>query len=782
MHRWLVALVVSAVVTGSAVAVNVATDLKDNLWAWLAVGVLTLAGAVVTVWTQRVETRSARDRNTAGEAVPARVVNVMSGHVGGHLVQAESTGPVTFENAPVTYGSVVHQYYDTRPKVREPVANPSPEPRFSRPWNIPARNPNFTGRDGLLERLHKELCADGAVVSVHALRGMGGVGKTQLAIEYAHRFADEYDVAWWVPSEQPGLIPHHLARLGSALGMPETPELAALAEQVVARLRERPRWLLVFDNADDPEVLRPYLPGRSGHVVITTRRTGFSGLGQVLDVDILPRQESVALLHRRITILTDAQATELAEILGDLPLALEQTAAYLEVTRLPVDDCLRLILERTGDMLASGRVSGYEHTLATVWSLSLDRIAGRPASVQLLELCAYTAPDAIPLDLFTQHGELLPPPLNAAVADRKAWADTIGVLVDYALLRRDGDTVSLHRLLQAALRHRRLSLPVDADTFTPAAVVLNLLYADLPVEIENAPENWPRWRRMLPHVLAGVGSSADDPPPNAEATSWLLDRTATYLQVHRQPAGALPLFERALAIDEATYGPDHSTVAVSLNNLANTLRDLGRPGEALSLLERALGIDEVTYGPDHSAVAVSPNNLAGALRDLGRPGEALSLLERALGIDEVTYGPNHSAVATRLNNLAIALHDLGRPGEALSLLERALSIGEVTYGPDHPVVSTRLNNLAIALHDLGRPGEALSLLERALGIGEVTYGPDHPVVSTRLNNLANALHDLGRSDEARPLWERALGILEAAYGPEHPHSELVRLNLKGLGE
>lgn len=690
VRRWVSALVVSTVAAGLAVAVNVATDLKHNMWAWLAVGALTLTGAVVTAWTRRAEAH--RDPATGTVQATGGVANVITGQVRGHVVQTGSTGSVTFGNAPVTHVGVVHQYYGTRPW--ESAPNPSPEARVSRPWNVPARNPNFTGRDGLLERLREDLCTDGAVVAVRSLHGMGGVGKTQLAIEYAHRFADDYEVVWWIPSEQPGLIPNHLARLGPALGVPETLEVAVIAEQVVARLR-RSRWLLVFDNADEPDALRPYLPGPTGHVLITTRRTGFTSLGQVFDVDILSREESVVLLHRRIVGLTDTQADDLADRLGDLPLALEQAGAYLETTGLPTAEYLALLTERAEDFLGAGKASGYEHTLATVWSLSLDRIAGLPASVELLELCAYLAPEAIPLDLFTQHGDLLPLALRAVVAERKAWADTVGVLVDYALVRRDGHTISLHRLLQVALRHRRLSIPVDADAVDPATAVQNILRADLPVAIRDAPENWPRWKIMLPHVLACVSCSVADPPPNAQAVSWLLNGAGIYLDVHGQPGHARPLLERALAIDEAVSGPGHPTVAVSLNNLANALRELGQPAEALPLYERALGIAEGLYGADHPIVATTLNNFANALRDLRRLDEARSLYERALGIDEAVYGIDHPTVANRLNNLASLFLDLGQLLEARPLYERALAIVEATYGPNHPHSQLVRRNLQI---------------------------------------------------------------------------------------
>jgi len=643
------------------------------------------------------------------------------------------------------------------------------EPRFPgalpEVFTVPGRNPHFTGRAAELGTIRTHLGA-GTAMTVQAVHGLGGVGKTQTVIEYAHRHATAYDLVWWINAEQPSLITSQVAALAGPLGLPPDPDPDTAVWAVCAELRRRQRWLLVFDNAEDIDHIRPVLPGGHGHVLITTRRGGFGYLGPVLDLNVLPHPEAIALLRRRAPGLTDDHADTLAELLGDLPLALEQAAAYLDQTQLPPADYVQLLTTRGADLYGRGRVVDHQHTIATLWSLSLDQLrAAQPAAVQLLGLCAWLAPEPIPLDLFTDHPEDLPTPLGDVVGDALAFAETVGALVDYSLARRIDAGLLLHRLVQAVIRQPGPAQPADPHQLP---VVLGLLRAELPAKISTAPQNWPRWQQLLPHVLAATAHHDDTHPTAASTTSWLLDRAAIYQHTHGQPATARPLLERALHIRETTYGPDHPHVATTLSNLARVLRDLGEPATARPLLERALHIRETTYGPDHPHVATTLHNLARALIELGEPATARPLLERALHIRETTYGPDHPHVATTLQSLASVLGKLDEPVTARPLLERALRIFEAAYGPVHAHIATDLSNLATVLRDLGEPVTARPLLDWALRIFEAAYGPDHPHVATGLSNIALVLRDLGEPAAARPLLELTLDVRETIYGPDHP--------------
>jgi len=337
-------------------------------------------------------------------------------------------------------------------------------PRFPgtlpRVWKVPARNPNFTGRDEDLAALARDL-ASGSTVTVQSLRGMGGVGKTQLATEFAHAHAGDYDLVYWIAAEEPATIPDQFTGLARLLGLDPVLDPETLQGQVHEGLRSVPGWLLVFDNADAVADIRAWLPGGPlppgipGHVMVTTRRGGFAALGRVMELDVIDLAAAVTLLRTRVSDLDEDVAQEIAGELGRLPLALEQAAAYLDRSAMPPRDYLSLLRRRAADLYARGQVGGRHDTIATLWDIALQRISSEdPAAVVLLELCAYLAPEPIPLDLFSLHGDLLPEPLSSAAADELAFNEVIGTLVDYSLAKRTQSGLQLHRLVQGVIRAR----------------------------------------------------------------------------------------------------------------------------------------------------------------------------------------------------------------------------------------------------------------------------------------------------------------------------------------
>jgi tetratricopeptide (TPR) repeat protein len=667
-----------------------------------------------------------------------------------------------------------------RPAGRVEPRFPGQPPEIS---NLPSRNPNFTGRGELLDQLAEQLQAGraAAVIQARAVYGLGGVGKTQLAIEYVHRHQADYDLVWWVTADQSLAIPGQLVSLARRLGIPEQAEQAETIYGLWEELGRRDRWLLVFDNAEAVQDLRPYWPpAGSGQVLVTSRNPAWGGLAVPLPVEVLPRHQAVAFLTRRIGGSHDPQALGmLAEALGDLPLALEQAAAYLEETGTPVGEYVALLRDRAPDLFALGRPATSEQTIATIWTVALERIrATTPLGMDLLGLCAFLSPDDLPRELLTDHPDALPEPLAVAVRDRLAFQQALGALRRYSLVVVTGDAIGMHRLVQAVVRH---SLNSD-DQQHWAATAVGLVLAAFPGRSEDV-RVWPVAARLLPHVLATI-DHADAVGADPTSTARLLHEAGRYLWGRAEHVQARMLHERALAIREAHLGPDHPDTAATLNSLANVLRDLGNPYTARAHLERALAVREARLGPNDPHTANTLHNLALVLYDLSDLAGARSLFERALAIREACQGPDHSNTAQSLNDLAVVLADQGDFDSAQLLFERALSIREARLGPDHPDTAQTLNDLAVILPGLTTPERLLersrSLFERALAVREARLGPDHPKTAWSLNNLATVLRAQGDLDTARTLLERSLAIREARLGPNHPDIGQSLINLASV--
>jgi tetratricopeptide (TPR) repeat protein len=553
--------------------------------------------------------------------------------------------------------------------------------------NLPARNAAFAGRDDQLGELRGRLHQQGSAVAVgpaQALYGLGGVGKTQLALEYAHRYQADYDLIWWIVAEAPGAIPAGLAALGARLGLVDDPSQVADQEQLAAAvleaLRRRGRWLLVFDNVPDRQQLAPYLPQGDGQVLITSRSPVWGGAAQPVKVDTFPRAESVAFLSQRTGTHDASAADALAEELGDLPLALEQAAAYLEQTPMPLPDYLALFRRRREELLGRGEPTAYQGTVDTTWQLAIEQVAtispGGPGGVALLRLCAFLAPEAIPLDLLTDHPDLLPAELATAARDELALGEAVAAVYRYSLLDRDQAGLHVHRLVQAVVRNHLTQQ--DRDTWAELAV--SLLGEAFPTQLYE-PATWPRCAQLLPHVLA-TADHATTQPAVAAAAGSLLNRATEYLSRRAELRAARAAGERALAIFEAAYGPDHPEVARALTNLGIVLRHLGQLGAARAAQERVLAIFEAAYGPDDPQVARTLGNLGIVLRQLGQLDAARAAQERALTIFEAAYGPDHPEVARTLGDLANVLQGLGELDAARAARERALAIEEAASPMD----------------------------------------------------------------------------------------------------
>jgi hypothetical protein len=650
---------------------------------------------------------------------------------------------------------------------------------------MPARNPHFTGREVVLAQLRERLNAGGPV-AVTALHGLGGIGKTQLAVEYAHRHVGDYGIVWWIDAEETTLIAEQLAALGARIDLAVTGQIRTDAALVLNELRRRDRWLLVFDNAETPATMRPWLPGGAGHVLVTSRSRNWGGVAEAIDIDVLPRAEAVALLVSRIPGLELAVATALAEEVGDLPLALAQTASYLEMTGLRPGEYLERFRTRRASMLAKGQDLIYGGTVDTAWALSLDALSRRaPAAVQLLELCAHFGPDPIPLALIRDHAEHLEPPFRGVV-DGEADADlddTIGEVLAYSLARRTGDTLQLHRLVATVIRQQQ---DEEAAQRT-AATVRSVLVAHQPPEQIWDPVGWPTWALLTPHVLTAPALHPDDPRADIghEARQLLLGAGWTL------DARGDAISARALHLDlharwTATLGPDDPDTLRAATNLARDLRAAAETDRARRLDEDTLTRLRRVLGDDHPETCYVAQGLAISLRRLGQFERARQLNEETLKRRRRVLGDDHPNTLGSAVGLGRDLLGLGDAAGARTLDEDTLARRRRVLGVDHPESLVSAANLALDLRILGEVAAARTLDEDTLGRRQLTLGDNHPATLYSACNVASDLYVLGDVEAARALDEDTLARRRRVLVPEHPEILLsvihLVLDLKALGQ
>jgi hypothetical protein len=526
--------------------------------------------------------------------------------------RVQASGLVTQSFAsPDQLGRLVERSLRELAAARQDAGAPPPG-SVLRVCNLPPRNPDFTGRGRSLVALRRGV-ARGPV----AVHGMGGIGKTQLALEFAHVGFTEgrYTIVWWVRAESMLTLAEDLAALAPVVGVPLTADQAEIHAGVRAALARRDGWLLVFDNAPDAAGVRAWLPPGVGHTVITSRDSGWGGLATRVDVQEFTRPESVAYLQRRGRRQEPTEADALADVLGDLPLALAQAAAYLDLHGgLSIAGYMLLYQneQSAGQLLAAG-MDGYPHSVATTWLIHFQELAdGHPAALQLLRLCAHLDPDDINLNLLLSRPDLLAGPLTGdlsrAARDVGRREDTIGALGRTGLITRlDGSSrIRLHRLVAQVVRHQlAITTPrrrwwlgrrrgTEAHWANHATATLYGLFPKYPWD----PECWPVAADLAAHVSTTVDIATRHSPATSVAGK-LLNKLGLYLASRGDAAAGQATLQRAVAILEAVHGPDDFYVARALSDLAATQNVHGDHAAAVASQERALAIFEALTSPNH---------------------------------------------------------------------------------------------------------------------------------------------------------------------------------------
>jgi hypothetical protein len=685
---------------------------------------------------------------------------------------------------------------------------------------VPGRNHNFTGRVELLQLLRARIGAAATAVvpsggaasegTSHALQGMGGVGKTQLAIEYVYQYRSEYDLVWWIPADQPALARSSLADLAPRLGLPSpsisgTDEAAHAVLTALGKGEPYSRWLLVFDNANDPADLRGLIPSGPGHVLFTTRNYTWHGEVETLEIDVFRREESVEFLLRRVpAAISGPDAERLAAALGDLPLALEQAAALKTETGMSVDEYLRLLGERTQELLSQSPPADYPSSMSAAWSLSVSTLESRlPQAVELLRCLAFFGPDPIPPTILRRSANLIRPLLSEVLGDPVMLTRTVGQLNRFALARVNpqGRAIQIHRLVQALLREQ-LSVEDQKALRHDVHVLLAHGAPDNPDDVQE----WQRFAELVPHL---------EPTRVAESAEhgirvFVLDVVRyLYQSGNRQTAQAI--IEDALRRWETEPGDENDRLLLTAQTRrGDILRDLGDFALAAETDRAAFDRAREVFSDDDPATLAAARALGGDLRALGDFAEATTLDEESRDRHVQVFGENDPQTLRSINNLALDYGLVGRYRDARELHiraytgqrdargvnkweelgswnglarvirqhgeyttardlgEDALEFGRQELGADHPWTLRTGRDLSIALRRAGAWDKALEMAQDVHQRCQRLFGPDNPDTLAAATCLANAERTLGLVDDAFVRAEDTSLRYSPVYGPDHP--------------
>ncbi|MEU8822466.1 tetratricopeptide repeat protein [Streptomyces sp. NPDC048636] len=659
---------------------------------------------------------------------------------------------------------------------------PGPRGLHNLPWPAGHR---FVGRETemtLLDRALRPRTERAATqVVTQAMSGLGGVGKSTLALRFAHDHRPDYSAVWWINAETPETITDSLAELTAAVN-PEinttTAASGALAPWALAWLDAHPGWLLVFDNATKPDHLAPYLARlTSGDHLITSRLTqGWDALAaQPLHLDVLTASAATSLLHQLAKVNHPAEhpvAEELADELGHLPLALEQAGAYVHRTRGTYSSYLQRLRTQAARMLSTpGNGDPHSTTIARTWRVTLDTIADRdPLAIHLLRVMAWFAPHDIPRDL-----------LNGAADEPGAEIDALALLNDFSMITLTETTTATHRLVQAVARtpdpedpHRTEQAIKDAKSTAET-----LICDALPNNPETNVTGWPRWRTLLPHIDAYLTHT----PPDSDTTDThlILYTASQFLRSQGQFSQATKYAQRLDTTSTRLLGEDHPNTLASRNNLADAYRAAGDLGRAIPLHEQNLTNRVRILGEDHPQTLASRNNLAGAHESAGDLSRAIPLYEQNLTDSIRILGEDHPNTLSFRNNLACAYQAAGDL-RAIPLHEQNLTNRVRILGEEHPDTLASRNNLASAYQTAGHLGRAIPLYEQNLTDSIRILGEDHPSTLTSRNNLASAYQTAGHLGRATSLYEQNLTDRVRVLGEDHPDTLASRNNLAGAHE
>jgi tetratricopeptide (TPR) repeat protein len=658
--------------------------------------------------------------------------------------------------------------------------------------NVPKQNKNFTGRVEILARLRQG--SSSRITAVlpeqdrkdplpQAVQGLGGVGKTAIAIEYAHRFKSEYDIVWWIPADQLASVRDSLAQLALRLRLdiPRAGGIDGAIPVVLDALRQGEpykRWLLIFDNADLPDHIKELIPRGPGDVLVTSRNHLWKSEDvNTVPMDVFARSESIEFLGRRVPKgLTETDSSRLAEKLGDLPLALDQAGAMLAETGMPADEYLRLLDEHVSAVMSEGGSPDYPSSVTAAWALSVSSLENQfPPARRLLRLCAFFGPDAIPGDVFRRGAEAAGEQVAEVLSDPILFSRALQELGRFALVTLDGRSVTVHRLVQALLRDEMTA--EEKETYQRD---VHLIMAAAAPDNPDDQRTWAGFRDLLPHVAAeSTGLSASREPVVRDFAL----RMMRYADQSGDFESSIALAQRFIEqwTEDEDSGPDSPDVLRAQRHLGNALRLMGRYAESAALTKETLDRARVVLGESDPTTLSLRTAFAADLRARGDFLAARDNDEESRVLHQDAYGSHDSRTLRLLSSLALD-HGLNGQFDVAKNLYKEASKYMTRAGSD-ATDSDKLGastGLGWALRHLGEYQAALDVLQTARE-DPGALSPEH-LASLRSANCYTIVcrRIPGRREEALQIARSIYHLSRRLFADYHPDILAIEISLSSL--
>lgn len=639
--------------------------------------------------------------------------------------------------------------------------------------NLPfKKNPNFTGRKEILEKIRESFELGQYISLTQSVTGLGGVGKTQIALEYAFRYGYLYETIWWVNAESSQTI---MESYTSFVYKNKHIDKNLIEKEIILEavwnwMSRNNNWLFIYDNAEDEKSIYKFLPRiNTGHILITSRYANWHRLGKVLSIDVFKQDEAETFLINSIGIEDRKSARELAEELGYLPLALEQAVAYVKGNKITYEKYIELFKKYKLEIFEEDgyEPNDYNSTITLTWNISIEKIRNKSAN-QLLYICSFLAPDNIDIGIFGEGKQYLPEPLASEVSSELKYNKIISKLAQYSLIKIQGNKISVHRLLQEVIRK-------SINKKEWLGYCLNIM-TELFNDDNNYLNTWDKYVNIIPHALS-VAKHSDKLCIDLEKVAQLYFVVAEGLCSSATYKEAEALYKRILEIIEELNGTEDPEIAIILNELAHLYNKQGRYKEAEPLFKRALEIMEEKLEMKHPYRVNLLSNIGRFYNDQGRYEEAEPLFKRALEIEDKIKGDvkwgKYERMAVTFNDYGLLCQALGRYEEAEALFKKSLDISEEVHGAKHPDNIGSLNNLANLYINQEKYDKAKLLLKKAFKLCQKMLGTKHPDMACVLSNLAVVYNFQGKVIRSKLLFKRAIKIKEEVQGAEHPNNAII---------